>query len=229
MYRYLLLICVVFGVGLLTTPAPLPRPWFDGWDKPLDPLGNCRFVREGDKLTITVPGQGYELDGYSNRFTAPCLLRPVEGDFSVTVRVGGRICPTAASGFHSAGILLTNGKIFIKVMRIAAPEGFKTEDGAAISPFCAEATVLGGGTLRFFDGNGPQVEPVYLRLVRLRNQLRVAFSEDGKKWVDMHAPANQFDQVKLPGQLKVGVIAESSSTDHFEPWFDQFDLKITSR
>src|SRR5690348_4213586 len=40
-------------------PVPLPKPWIGGWDKPVNPLGDCWFNRHGDKLRVTVPGRGH--------------------------------------------------------------------------------------------------------------------------------------------------------------------------
>jgi hypothetical protein len=57
------------------TPAPEPKPWVTGWHRPIDPKEDCRFEREGDELSITVPGEGHELA----RLEAPRLLRDVEG------------------------------------------------------------------------------------------------------------------------------------------------------
>src|ERR1700722_16379001 len=91
-------------------PAPLPRAddWVSGWDKP---VGGCRFDRKGDKLTITVPGKGHALDVRGGRLGAPHILRDVEGDFVVEVRVGGTFKPTrGASGGRRAGILLRGGE-----------------------------------------------------------------------------------------------------------------------
>jgi hypothetical protein len=51
MNRYAaMLLCAVVPAAVLAAPAPAPRtsgPWFDGWDKPVDPLGDCRFERKG--------------------------------------------------------------------------------------------------------------------------------------------------------------------------------------
>src|SRR4051794_37371747 len=74
----------------LPPPRPAPGPWVRDWDKPTDPKGDCRFERDRGQLTITVPGEGHDLDPVDDvALDAPRLLRPVEGDFAVEVRVGG--------------------------------------------------------------------------------------------------------------------------------------------
>jgi hypothetical protein len=79
----LLLVCsLVTAAGLLAAPVPFPKPedrygpWFDGWDKPVDPARDCRFHRKRDKLTITVPGKGHGLYEHKRHVR---LLRDVEG------------------------------------------------------------------------------------------------------------------------------------------------------
>jgi hypothetical protein len=97
MHRFttLLLSALAAATALTAAPAPFPRPatskmWTVGWEKPVDPLGDCRFEREGGQLTITVPGKRHVL-AFLTKFelTAPHLLREVEGDFVMDVRVRG--------------------------------------------------------------------------------------------------------------------------------------------
>src|SRR5207244_1045643 len=109
-----LLLCALAGAagGLLAAPAPFPRPgrarpWTTGWDRTVDPVGDCRFDRKGDRLTITVPGG-------EHRMTAPRLLRDVNGDFVVAVRVGGSFRPTVR-----AGLLLTAEQTVFRFERSA--------------------------------------------------------------------------------------------------------------
>src|SRR5262249_33983989 len=80
-------------------------PWLTGWDEPVDLVGDSHFDRGGGQLTLTVPGKGHDLHS-SN---APHLLRDVEGDFIMQVRVGGDFLPIDG-GYRSAGILLLSCK-----------------------------------------------------------------------------------------------------------------------
>src|SRR5262249_6615698 len=124
------LLCALAAVLVQATPAPFPRtdrPWYTGWDRPADPRRDCRFDRKGGRLTITVPGKGHEIDLAKGRLQAPHLLRSVEGDFAVQVRVGGNFRPTGRSGYHRAGLLVTDGTIFIKFEKAVAPKGFLEE------------------------------------------------------------------------------------------------------
>jgi regulation of enolase protein 1 (concanavalin A-like superfamily) len=106
------LVAVAAG-GLLAAPAPFPRPfrqagpWFDGWDKPRALFGDCRFDRKGDRLTMTVRGNGHGVEARD----APRLMRDVEGDFVARVRVGG---DCEQSGDYNAGLLVLDGATVVQ-------------------------------------------------------------------------------------------------------------------
>src|SRR5436305_683493 len=108
------LLCLL-AAGVAAAPAPKPRPWVDGWDRPVDWSGDCRFARAGDKLTIAVPGKGPGLDVQHGRLHAPHLLRDVKGDFVAQVRVRGDFKPAGEEGYHRAGLLITDGNLFVRV------------------------------------------------------------------------------------------------------------------
>src|SRR5207253_2814760 len=108
--------------GLLSrgaAPAPLPRPWALGWDRPVDPLGDCRFERAGEVLTITVPGERHGLEASGRYLNAPRLLRDVKGDFS-SVRVGGGLRPGGRNRCRSAGLVVTDGRALVRLVRTGA-------------------------------------------------------------------------------------------------------------
>src|SRR5438876_465559 len=113
------LLLFVLGAVAFAAPAPKPSTWTAGWDKPVDPSRDCRFDYDGEKLTITVPGKNHGLDVMGNRLNAPHLLREVQGDFVVQVRVRGAFAPTGHEGYHRAGLLLTYGNTVVKVQRTA--------------------------------------------------------------------------------------------------------------
>jgi hypothetical protein len=215
-------LCACLPLGLLAAPAPLPRAWFSGWDKPVDPRGDCQFDREADKLTVTVPGGWPRPPAGPGRWlNFPRLLRDVEGDFVVSVRVGGAFRPTGRDGCHAAGLLLTDGETAFVLGRGAAAEGFpKGGDPGAVLPRPLGTFLLGGGDELYASGL-PLGQPEYLRLERRGNELRAAFSADGKTWGRFRRPP---PEVKLPRKMKVGVVVEATAPGQFKPWFDRFQL-----
>jgi regulation of enolase protein 1 (concanavalin A-like superfamily) len=218
MHRYVAwLLCVITAVGvavgvagvLLAAPAPFPRPgrtgpWFDGWERVVDPLGECRFERKGDRLTITVPGKGHALDPSKGRLTGPCLLRAVEGDFIMQVRVGEHFTPGKA-----AGILLMDGKRIVRVWRHAVDVHDKRLDHLYVE-YPSQAST-------YHRPLGAR--PTYLRFERRGNRLTVAYSVGVEQWLPLRSM-----QVTLSRKVKVGVEAFAAGQGTFRAWFDQFRL-----
>ncbi len=78
-----------------TLPGGLP---FDvGWDKPVDPDGDCKFLVGKNTLFIEVPGKDHDLGVDRGVMNAPRMLREVEGDFTAQVRVDGEFTPVGPS------------------------------------------------------------------------------------------------------------------------------------
>jgi regulation of enolase protein 1 (concanavalin A-like superfamily) len=219
---------VVAAAGLLAAPAPFPRPpraprvWLDGWDKPVDPVGDCLFERKGDRLTIIVPGPGHGLDEHGDdRLNAPRLMRDVAGDFIVQVRVGGSFGPPGRDGNHErhqAGILVLFGANRVSHFRGVRP----SKEGLY--------QYLGGGFWNgtrpqghsYFDPVTPLGQTVVLRLERRGQRLILKVSPNRGVW-KTSACSDRAD-FHLPQRLKVGVFAESTAGGTLMAVFDQFKL-----
>jgi regulation of enolase protein 1 (concanavalin A-like superfamily) len=125
MFRFaaVLLCCIPL---LVVTAAPVPpvRPskvWVTGWDRPVFSNGDCRFERDGGRLTITATGGGQVK-----------LLRDAEGDFVVQAKVGGTssgividdpkggwvvtVLRDATSGHVTAGTLREGKELHIHIL-----------------------------------------------------------------------------------------------------------------
>jgi regulation of enolase protein 1 (concanavalin A-like superfamily) len=214
---YLLCACIV-----LAAPAPANVPWVTGWDKPVDPDKDCKFIRDKDTLTIEVPGKDHDLGIERGLMNSPRLLRDVEGDFVAQVRVSGTFKPSQNSTsnerlpFVGAGLLLmADERTYIRLERAALQfQGdVKTyanwelrEDGKWVQ--AGEATVA-----------PLEDKETYLRLERQGDKLRASVSHDGKEWKEIKPL-----EVRLPAKLKIGVAAGGTSMDVFAPRFDQFRL-----
>jgi hypothetical protein len=216
-FAALLLFAVVVAA---VTAAPVPRPgsWVAGWDRPVDPKGDCKFDRRGEKLSITVPGEGHDLDA---REAAPRLMREVEGDFAVQVRVGGNIRPAdpEGPGWRQAGLLLAEGTD-IKLRLTTGLFRWLEIDGRGVAsvrwvPQLCLGPLSSPRSVDYHAGL-----PVRLRLERRGGAVRMAFAPDGKGWSPLGPPQD----VKLSLKVKVGVVASSSAPGPFKAVFDQFRL-----
>jgi hypothetical protein len=214
------LLCALAAIAAAVAPAPRPQPWVAGWDRPVDLAGNCRFDRNGDKLTITIPGKDHPLDVPNKRLNAPHLLRDVQGDFSVQVRVGGVGKPAGGTGYHRAGLLLTDGWVFWRWERSADqdPKEKAHDLWFGIHWRGQEGSVTGHGDSLPLKG------PIYLRIERRGEKVFLASSEDAKTWLTATTPSSFGIVIKLPQALKVGVVAESTAAGEFKVEFDQFKL-----
>jgi hypothetical protein len=209
---------VAVGVAgvLVGAPAPFPRPgppgpWFDGWERP---LGDGHFERRGDRLTITVPGKSHELDVVEGRLNAPRLLRDVEGDFAVQVRVGGNF----RDGQGAAGLILLGGGKGVSLALGARRRYGKPQ------PYCwTHFFDRSSNVATTFDGHVQLPgETAWLRLER-RGHTFITQGDllDGHGWMTWEETEGG---VRLPKKVKVGVFAEATASGTYKAVFDQFRL-----
>jgi regulation of enolase protein 1 (concanavalin A-like superfamily) len=227
MYRVvaLLLCCTLLAVAaVVAAPAPFPRPgrarpWFDGWDKPVDPVGDCKFDRTGDSLTITIPGKGHELDILQGRLKAPRLLRDIEGDFIVQVRVRGNYRQEDLVKFgmlRQAGLLLWGSRSPLKYAQ-SAKAG---QSGYRLCGECGSSAVQGG--VIALKAGPPLQDAVTLCLTRRGSKVWMTANDDhGKTW---RCNQGDFYQLHLAKKVKVGVFVEGTVEGTFQAVFDQFKL-----
>jgi regulation of enolase protein 1 (concanavalin A-like superfamily) len=207
----------------VAAPAPKAKPFETGWDKPVDPDGDCKFRREKDVLTIEVPGTDHGLGIERKLMNAPRLLRDVKGDFIVEVRVSGEFQPSsvgtnpAGFPFIGAGLLLMNGeKTYIRLERAATrpDDTYRTFTNWELRQE-GQWVLRGGASVKPLED-----KETYLRLERRGDKVLGSVSQDGKEWHRL-TPID----VKLPETVKIGVAACNTSSKPFAPRFDRFQLK----
>jgi RNA polymerase sigma factor (sigma-70 family) len=203
-------------------PAKVVGPFEKGWDEPLDPDKDCKFVLDKDALTIEVPGKDHDLAVERPLMNSPRLMRDVEGDFVAQVRVSGAFSPSTDSTtpqrvpFVGAGLwLMADDQTYVRLDRATL-----RRDGEAKTYASWELRRDGKWEL----AGDATVQPLedkatYLRLERKGDKLLASVSHDGKKWSEL-SPL----ELKLPAKLKLGVGAGSTSTEPFKPRFDEFKL-----
>lgn len=209
-FRWMLL---SLAVCLPLSAAPEKKPQsIKGWGQVTDPDGDCRVAEKKGEVTVTVPGIHHDLT-YTDKYTklnSPRVLQPVEGDFTLQVKVRAFPLPgdAASSGgqfsFVSTGLLIwQDDKNFIRLERAAVS---KSE-----APFV--------WVERFQDGKSvsQQIkriadEDTALRVVRKGKRFTFLYDKDGKgkDWVEAFS-----DEVELPAKLRVGVVAVNSTVREF--------------
>ncbi len=101
----LLLACAALAV-------PAPEPVVSGWSNPVNPDRDCKIRCDNGALIIEMPGSDHEFDFHRKRLNAPRLMREIEGDFDMEVRVRIDCRPSVESSvkgqpsYVSAGFLI---------------------------------------------------------------------------------------------------------------------------
>jgi hypothetical protein len=225
MERLALLSLCFAATAAVAAPAPLPRrgtepgPCLVGWDRPGNPEDACRFVRRSDWLRISVPGptDGLLLD-VARSVKVPRLMRDVEGDFVLTVRVSSDDLLPRSAGDRAAGLLLfsSQGKAMICL------EGFSAGKGEqwCVAEWCYKV----GNGARWCGGfEGPKGSR-WLRMERRGQRVHLRHSQDGKQWADCSADFARVP-LELPARVKAGVFARARADGAFDVYFDNLELE----
>ncbi len=213
------------------SPPPVGPPAllaFDanGWDKPLDPDGDCKIVPSKEALTIEIPAKRHDLIGEQAAMNAPRLLRDVTGDFTAQVKVSGEFKPagpsTAPGGlpFAGAGLVVIGADgTFLRLER-AAVDRNGTPDPYINWEARANGRQQGVGDAKLTTED----KTVTLRLRRQGDRFFGAFSRDNTSWTEL-----PLHDVKMPAKVKIGVAAVTSSAEVFKPQLNDFRLGADGR
>ncbi|HEY7311197.1 MAG TPA: trypsin-like peptidase domain-containing protein [Gemmataceae bacterium] len=203
------------------TPEPEPAGTkLDGWGLAIDPDKDCKFTPGPKSLALDMPATMHDFGGALRKFNAPRVLREVDGDFVLTVKVGGAFKPGPKSTnpksvpYLAGGILIwSDSDNFIRLERAAMRRANRILPHVA---FLEQEGGYGGAVHNeaFKDGD------CYLRLERKGSRIFGAISDNGAAWKQL----KPIDTV-WPSKLKVGLMAISTSSEPFAVKFEQFDLK----
>lgn len=190
-----------------------------GWGWAIDTDKDCKFTPGPRSMTIDIPAKMHDLGGALHKFNAPRVMREVNGDFVLTVKIASDFKPSAKSTnprsvpYLSSGILLwSDSANFIRLERGSMRRGNQIASTAAFEEW--EGGYRGAvHNQRFKEGD------CYLRLERKGSQIHGAISSDGRTWQRLRP----IDTV-WPSKLKVGLHAVSTSTNPFTAKFEEFEL-----
>src|SRR5579884_3216844 len=109
MFRLIRTVALVpMACAALAAPAPK-----DGWER-VDPDDDCLIDIRDSRVTMELPGGDHELDAPpSKRSNAPRLLRGVEGDFAVRVRIRASFHPSEKSSVKEEASRVAAGLVLI--------------------------------------------------------------------------------------------------------------------
>jgi len=206
---------LVLSLALLTTAALgqdlKPGDAVAGFGTIVDPVGDCSFAREGEKLTIRIPGAYHDLWPVAGKVNAPLVLQEAEGDFSISVAVAHidraerdtRIAGLAGTASFHAGSLVIwqDAKNFVRFDRTQMDRSGQQITSCYLHVFKDGARLV---ELSLVVPN----RPTQLRLTRKADTLTAAYSQDGgTSWKEL--PSQKID---LPAKVKAGVSALNNTT-----------------
>lgn len=220
----------VFLCSAIASDPAGTEPSIEGWGNPINPAGDCQFKVADGKLTITVPGAAkpHDLSPEMSSTTAPRVVRPVKGDFTIQVRVDGEFQPsgestqTGRTGYTGAGLVVfADNENFVRIEHATLNLG-----GARAIPYTNfEIRVNGRLEQPGTTGDLPTEpdKPTGLRLERRGNQMRGAMSHDGEHW-HYGKPKELGAQPWDENAIVAGVAAISTSKQNFSPIYSQLTL-----
>jgi len=222
-----------FLLACAVSATPVPEPFVKGWDNPVDQDKDCKIRRERGTLTIEMPGSDHDYDLRRKRFNAPRLMRVIEGDFDMEVRVRIDCRPSAESSVKGQPSYVSAGFLIIPPDDTFATRLQYRVEGQGDGTDGCTAHIEQGAKIGGLFGVGPlkrhpdwtfngKPEYVYLRLDRQGNKLGSYISADREKWLVFGGGLD----VGLPSKLKIGLAAGTTSTDPSKVVFDQLQITL---
>lgn len=185
----------------------------------MDPDGDCKFTPDKTALIIEAPGKKEHGPAVAaGVMNYPRLLRDVEGDFTMEVRVGGEFRPAAPGSIPGespgvqAGLVVSAGDHAYARLERTAQANPSTVSHQVKCEMMGERNLGSGAGI----GDSPTT---YLRLRRGGDRIFASFSQDGVRWANMPG-----QDMKMPAKMKVGLWFNSTSAARFKASFDDFRL-----
>jgi hypothetical protein len=220
-------VLLIIVVGYLTAQRPKS---IGGWGMLIDLDNDCTVKDEGGKLTITIPGGIHDLNKQLGGMSAPRLLREVDGDFTIQVKVSGEFDPGDEAAkrderdiapFCSAGLLLWQDEG--NYLRLERNGWWSKADNtvACYAPLIEyylngqfQGPKPGVASADFFEGRS-----TWLKLERRDGKVTPFYSHDGQDWT-----AAKEITVEFPPRIQAGIAAVNTSKKPFTVEFEELEV-----
>jgi regulation of enolase protein 1 (concanavalin A-like superfamily) len=208
------------------TPTPEQKTnELPGWGLAIDPQSDCEFTPEKNRLTMKITGSKHQMPVQKPNLNSPRVMREVEGDFTLTVKVVGEFSPGGKSTnpksvpWHGAGIIVWNDEDnYIRLERSASNRNGK------IAPY-VNFEEFEGGAHGLTNSEGMKEGDCWIRMERKGGRFLGSVSFDNATWKELKPM-----QVVWPMKLKIGL--QTTTTSSLLPWsvvFEDYELKTQGK
>ncbi len=229
MFRTLLVVLLLPAVALA---APVPKAanakkLSETFGEQVNPDSTCKYEPAGkDGLRIVVPTTHpvHEVD--HGKTVRPHMVRKVEGDFVLTVRIQHTFKPEAGKAeaakqktMVAAGIGFIDAddaKNTFSVCNMITKTGDKWTTGRLM-----QVMHRNGGSGSGSGGQDAADKPTYLRVTRKGEEIKSEFSADGKKWQNF----SNMKMTTLGAAVNVGPVACQSTDAEYSVEFTEYEIK----
>jgi regulation of enolase protein 1 (concanavalin A-like superfamily) len=226
MARTLSLAAILLVIGSALT-APVDEAPKIVWGTFEDPDKDSEFKEEKGVLSMGVLGKDHDLSIERGKMNAPRAMQPVEGDFTVQVKVTGKFDPVQMNNmerlaYHGAGFFIRqDDNNYIRLDRATLWDGTRNRGYANFE------LRVNGQIERF--GNALDVpldnaKDTWIKIERKGTEFTAFVSQEASKWQALGTKS-----MAVANRIDVGVAAINSSLEPFAPRFSEFELKTITR
>ena len=211
---------VVFdAVGALASETQT----IEGWGTLFDPEGDAKATEKNGAVELTVPGAYRDL-WPAGRVNAPRILRPVQGDFSVQVKIASTVSTAGTSALAD----LPSGSVLYRSAALIIWQDENTfvrlERGSSTAKESRELWIYhtfdGGKRVVHQIGNVASAGAAYLWIARKQGTFYAYFRQEGdKKWTQL-----ETHRLGLPYEVNVGVSLVNTTSEPFTVRFEDFQV-----
>jgi regulation of enolase protein 1 (concanavalin A-like superfamily) len=214
---------ILFVASGLALAAPLREGAKNPWGTFEDPDKDCEFRADDGALTITVLGKDHDLGIERGKMNAPRAMQPIDGDFTIEVKVSGKFEPRQMNNndrraYNGAGFFLRkDDNNYIRLDRATFWDGM-------MNHVYANFEIRTDGQIERFglatDLALDNAKDTWLKIERHGNDFKAFATQEAGKW---HALGSKT--MEAPTRIQAGIAAINTSLETFTPRFSDLELK----